>query len=54
MAKIVVKKPGRALKIGANVDGAVASRSPKAALSSLSEVITFYHTVKGLHLGKFF
>ena len=52
-ARNVAKNPGRVLKSGANVDGAVASRSPKAVLSSLPEVITFYHTVKRLHLGNF-
>ena len=36
----------------ANVATAAASRNPKAALSTLSEVINFYHTGKRLHLGK--
>ena len=53
MAKNVLKNPGRALEIGANVGSAFASRSPKAALSSLPQVINFYHTGKGLYLGKF-
>ena len=53
MAKNVSKNPGRALEIGANVGSAFASRSRKAALSSLPEVIKFYHTGKGLHLRKF-
>ena len=53
MAKNVLKNPGRALEIGANVGTAFATRSPKAALSSLPEVINFYHTGKGLYLGKF-
>ena len=53
MAKNVLKNPGRALEIGANVGSAFATRSPKAALSSLPEVINFYHTGKGLYLGKF-
>ena len=53
MAKNVLKNPGRALEIGANVGSAFASRRPKAALSSLPEVINFYHTGKGLYLGKF-
>ena len=47
-----LKKPGRALEIGATVGTAFASRSPKAALSSLPAVINFYHTGKGLYLGK--
>ena len=53
MAKNVLKNPGRALEIGANVGSAFASRNPKAALTSLPEVINFYHTGKGLYLGKF-
>ena len=47
IAKIVLKNPGRALEIGANVGTA------EAALTSLPEVINFYHTGKGLYLGKF-
>ena len=43
VAKSVLKIPGRTL----------GSLSPKAALSSLPEVINFYHTGKGLYLGKF-
>ena len=53
VAKNVLKNPGRSLEIGAIVGSAFASRSPKAALSSLPEVINFYHTDKRLHLGKF-
>ena len=53
MAKNVLKNPGRALEIGANVGSAFASRNPKAALTSMPEVINFYHTGKGLYLGKF-
>ena len=34
MAKNVLKNPGRALEIGANVGSAFASRNPKAALTS--------------------
>ena len=53
MAKNVLKNPGRALEIGANFGTAFASRNPKAALTSLPEVINFYHTGKGLYLPKF-
>ena len=53
LATNVLKNPGRALEIGANVATAAASRNPKAALSTLPEVIIFYHTGKGLYLGKF-
>ena len=53
LATKVLKNPGRALEIGANLATAVATKSPKAALSTLPEVINFYHTGKGLYLGKF-
>ena len=53
LAKNVLKNPGRALEIGANIATAAARKSPKAALSTLPEVINFYHTGKGLYLGKF-
>ena len=53
MAKNVLKNTGRDLEIAANVGSAFASRSPKAALSSLPEVINFYHTGKGLYLPRF-
>ena len=49
----VLENPGRALEIGANVATAAASRSPKAALSSLPEVINFHQTGNGLYLVKF-
>ena len=51
--KNVLKNPGRALEIGANVVSAFASRSPKPALSTLPELIIFCHTGKCLYLGKF-
>ena len=53
MAKNILKNPGRALEIGANVGTAFAPRNPKAALTSLPEVINFYHTGKGLYLPRF-
>ena len=53
LAKNVLKNPSRALEIGANIATAAATKSPKAALSTLPEVINFYHTGKGLYLGKF-
>ena len=48
-----IKNPGRALEIGADVGSAFSSRSPKTELSSLPEVINFYHARKGLYLGNF-
>ena len=53
MTKNVLKNPGGALEIGANVGSEFASRNPKAALSSLPEVNHFYHTGKGLCLPRY-
>ena len=53
LATNVLKNPGRALEITSNIATAAATKSPKAALSSLPEVINFYHTGKGLYLSKF-
>ena len=53
LAKNVLSNPGTALDLTAKIATAAASKSPKAALSTLPEVINFYHTGKGLHLGKF-
>ena len=53
LAKNVLSNPGRALDLTAKRVTAAASKSPKAALSTLPEVINFYHTGKGLYLGKF-
>ena len=53
LATNALKNPARFLEIGANVAAATASRNPKTALSALLEVINFYHTGKGLYLGKF-
>ena len=53
MAKNVLSNPGRALDLTAKIATAVATKSPIAAISKLPEVINFYHTGKGLHLGKF-
>ena len=53
LARNALKNPARFLEIGANVATAAVSKNPKAALSTLPEVIKFYHTGKGLYLGKF-
>ena len=53
MAKIILKIPGVALQIGANVGSAVAHRKPEASLATIPDVINFYHTSKGFHQGKF-
>ena len=53
LAKNVLSNPGRALDLTAKIATASASKSPKTALSTLPEVINFYHTGKGLYLGRF-
>ena len=53
IATNVIKNPGRALEITLIFATAAATKSPKAALSSLPEAIYFYHTGKGLYLIKF-
>ena len=53
LAKNVLSNPGRALDLTAKIATAAATKSPKAALSTLPEVINFYHTGKGIYLGKF-
>ena len=53
LARNALKNPARFLEIGANVATAAVSKNPKAVLSTLPEVINFYHTGKGLYLGKF-
>ena len=53
LATNVLKNPIRALEIGANIATAAATKNPKAALSTLLEVINFYHTGKGLYLPRF-
>ena len=52
LATNALKNPGRIVELGANVAMAAASRTPKAVLSKLPEVINFYHTVKGFYLLK--
>ena len=53
MAKNVLNNPGRALDITAKIATAAASRNSKQALSTLPDVIKFYHEGRGLYLGKF-
>ena len=53
LAKNVLSNPGRALDSTARIATAAATKSPKAALSTLPEVIKFYHEGRGLYLGKF-
>ena len=53
LASNALKNPSRFLEIGANVATAAASRNPKNVLSTLPEVINFYHKGRGVYLGKF-
>ena len=53
LATNALKNPARFLEKGANVATAAATKSPKAALSTLPEVINFYHTGRGLYLPRF-
>ena len=53
MAKNVLSNPGRALDLTTKIATAAASRNSKQALSTLPELITFYHTGKGLYLPRF-
>ena len=53
MADSVLENPPRASDFTVNIATAAASRSSKNVLSTLPEVIIFYHTGKGLKLGKF-
>ena len=48
-----IQPDSKSAEIGANVATAAAGRNPKAALSTLPEVINFYHTGKGLYLPRF-
>ena len=53
LATNALKNPEGALEITSNIATAAASRCPKAALSSILEAISFYHTGKRLYLGEF-
>ena len=53
LATTALKNPARFLEIGVNVATAAASRNPKAALSTIPEVINFYRTGKDLFLPRF-
>ena len=53
LATNVIRNPGRAFEVTSNTATAATTKSPKAAFSSLPEVISLYHTGKGLYLGKF-
>ena len=51
--KNVLRNPGRALEIKANIGSSFESGTLKAAFSSLLEVINFYAVGKWLYFGTF-
>ena len=53
LAANVLQNLGKTPEIGANVATAAASRSPENVLSTVPEVINFYHTGRSLYLDKF-
>ena len=53
LATNVSKIPGRALEVTSNIAAEAASRTPKADLSLLPEVIKIYHEGRGFYLGNF-
>ena len=53
MAQNVLSNNGRALDLTVKIPTAAAYRNSKQALSTLPEMILFYNTGEGLHLGKF-
>ena len=53
LASNALENPARFHEIGANIATAAATENPKAALSTLPEVINFYHTGRGLYLQRF-
>ena len=52
LATKALNNPVRFLEIGANVVNAAASGNRLAALSTLLEVVNFYHTGRGGYYGK--
>ena len=53
LAKNVLSNPSQALDITANIPTTAASRNPENVISTLLELIKFYHTGKRLYFGKF-
>ena len=51
--KNVLKNPGRALAITANITRAAVTRNSKSVISTLPELITLCNAGKELYLGKF-
>ena len=52
VGKKILKNPGRALEIAANIGTAAASKNPKLIAEIAPDIIKFFHQGKGLYLGK--
>ena len=52
-AKTALSNPGRALNLTPKIAGAAVSKNSKQALTTVSELVTFCDSRKGLHFGIF-
>ena len=52
VGKKILKNPGRALEIAANIGTAAASKNPRIIAATAPDIIEFVHQGKGLYLGK--
>ena len=52
VGKKILKNPGRALEIAANIGTAAASKNPKLTAATAPDNIKFVYQGKGLYLGK--
>ena len=50
--KRILKNPGTALELAANIGTAAASKNPKLIAATAPDIIKFVHQGKGLYLGK--
>ena len=53
MGKNLLSNPGGAFDLTAKIATEAISKNSKQALSTLTELLTFYNNGKGLYLGKF-
>ena len=52
VGKKVLKIPGRALELAANIGTAAASKNPRMIAATAPDIIKFVHQGKGLVVGK--
>ena len=52
VGKKILKNPGRALELAANIGTAAASKNPRMIAATAPDIIKFVHQGKGLYLGK--